>query len=110
MGPFPIGSQGFRREHQDRDVGGHLVPLERFQDVVAGDPREHQIQDDHVRVPIASERQCRAPVRGLEQLVTPLLEVQAAEQQHVRLVVDDQYATHPTVSSFRGKPHATYID
>jgi hypothetical protein len=42
--------------------------------------------------------------------VAPLLEVQAAEQQDVRLVIDDQYATHLDRVLLPGEPPATYID
>ncbi|HEX4941198.1 MAG TPA: hypothetical protein VFW51_01600, partial [Actinomycetota bacterium] len=37
------------------------------------------------------------------------LQVQAAEQQDVRLIVDDQYSTHLNAVLLPGEPRGTYI-
>ena len=90
---------GPRGQHEDRgrpapaDLATHLEPV---------DPRQHQVQDDEVRVVAGVERERLVPVASRDHREALFLEVEPEQLHDVRLVIDDEDAFHGRESTARG--------
>ena len=78
-------------EHEDRRVA---APPELAADLEAVDLGEHQVEDDEVGLVAGVQRESLLAVRGADDRVALLLQVQAKEVDDVALVVDDEDRLH----------------
>jgi hypothetical protein len=91
------------REHEDRRVP---APPELAAHLEAVDPREHQVEDDEVRLVAPVELQAVLAVARCDDRPALLLQVQPDELDDVALVVDDQDRLHPGEDTLRGPARA----
>src|SRR5205085_1063334 len=77
-----------RGEDDDRDLD--VVLLERLADLEAGDPREHDVQDDQVGRAVHGELEAALTVVRGEDVVPLELEVLLQPEEDRRIILDDQ--------------------
>ncbi len=90
----PVDLLPLRRHHDDGDVQRGLIALERLADLEAGDVREHQVEEEHVRERGARELQPFEPGLGDGHVVAGLGEVVAKHLAEVELVIDHEDTRH----------------
>ena len=79
-------------EHQDRDLGGALIPAQPLAEGEAIDVGQHQIQQDQVRAVLQGQGLALDAVGGALDLKTAVLQVAGHQVQHVAVVFDQQDA------------------